>query len=175
MSSKTVEERIYDLGQKMKAKRHLQRILFGFGLGAAALIVTTGLWISDDYYTTVLASHLDHRPMFPHDWAWSFPYVFLFIAFITIAALWRVIQLSPPPFTARLYSLIAAGISIVAIAFQPVYWLLEKQVPSLQSLPADVFIWRAIWLTICTLLFAVSFVLCYRRLTSQSPSASPKL
>jgi hypothetical protein len=34
--------------------------------------------------------------MFPHDLAWSFPYVFLFIAFITVAALWRVIQLSPP-------------------------------------------------------------------------------
>jgi hypothetical protein len=153
----------------------LRKLLLGFGLAAAALIVTTGLWISDDYYTAVLDSHLDHPRMLPHDLAWSFPHVFLFIAFITIAALWRVIQLSPPPFTARLYSLIAAGISIVAIAFQPIYWLLEKQVPSLESPPAAVFVWRAIWLTICGLLFAVSFALCYRRLTSQSASPPTKL
>jgi hypothetical protein len=58
------------------AMKPLQKLLFDFSLAAAALIATAVLWITDDYYTTLFASHPDHRPMFPHSLAWSFPYVF---------------------------------------------------------------------------------------------------
>jgi hypothetical protein len=150
-----------------------------FSLAAAALIATAVLWITDDYYTTLFASHPDHRPMFPHSLAWSFPYVFLFVAVITGAALWRLILVSPPPFTGRQYPLLAVEISVVGIAFQPLNWMIRNLDLSSQSPHSDlagVLMWRAIWLAIWALLFGVFFfVFCYQRLTSQSASPTPRL
>jgi hypothetical protein len=95
MSSKTLDERIYDLGQKMKAKRHLQRILFGFGLGAAGLILTAVLWINDDYHTTLLASHPDYHPILPHNLAWPLPYIFVLFTLISLVGLCFLVLASP--------------------------------------------------------------------------------
>ena len=45
--------------------KHLRRVPFGFGLGAAGLILTAVLWINSDYYTTLLASHSGYHPVLP--------------------------------------------------------------------------------------------------------------
>ena len=169
MSSKTLEERIYDLSQRMKAKRHLQRILFGFGLGAAGLILTAVLWISDNYYATLLASHPDYHPILPHNLAWSLPYIFLLFTLISLAGLWLLILVSPQPFVApRQYLLVAVGMSVAAIAYQPVNWIFENHSNSPQGLhsdPASVFLWRSIWLASWAIVFGVCFVVfCYGRL-----------
>jgi hypothetical protein len=104
---------------------------------------------------------------------------FLFIAVLTGAALWRLILVSPPPFTGRQYPLLAVEISVVSIAFQPLNWMIRNLDLSSQSPHSDlagVVMWRGIWLAIWALLFGVSFfVFCYQRLTSQSASPTPRL
>jgi drug/metabolite transporter (DMT)-like permease len=177
MSSKTLDERIYDLGQKMKAKRHLQRILFGFGLGAAGLILTAVLWIKDDYYTTLLASHPDYHPILPHNLAWSLPYIFVLFTLISLVGLCFLVLASPPPFTGRQYLLIAVGMSVSAIAYQPVNWIYENHSNSPQGPHSDlagIFLSRSIWLASLAVVFGVCFfVFCYRRLRSQAAAPTP--
>jgi hypothetical protein len=63
--------------------KNLRTILFGFSLGAAGLILTAVLWINDDYYTTLLASHPGYHSILPHSLAWSLPYIFVLFTLIS--------------------------------------------------------------------------------------------
>jgi magnesium-transporting ATPase (P-type) len=159
--------------------KHLRRVLFGFGLGAAGLILTAVLWINSDYYTTLLASHPGYHPVLPHNLAWSLPYLFVLFTLLSLVSLWLLILASPPPFTGRQYLLIAVGVSVSAIAYQPVNWILENLSRSPQdphSNPAGIFLWRSIWLTTWAIVFGVCFFLfCYRRLRSQSEAPTPRV
>jgi hypothetical protein len=158
--------------------KRLQTLLFGFGLGAAGLILTAVLWINDDYYATLLASHPSYQPILPHNLAWFLPYIFVLFTLISLASLWLLILASPPPFAApRQYLLIAVGMSVSAIAYQPVNWIYENHSNSPQgphSDPAGIFLWRSIWLASWAIVFGVCFVVfCYRRLRSQAAAAPP--
>ena len=154
--------------------KHLRTILFGFSLGAAGLILTAVLWINDDYYTTLLASHPGYHPILPHSLAWCLPYLFVLFTLISLASIWLLILASPPPFTGRQYLLIAVGVSVSAIAYQPVNWIVENLSRSPQdphSNPAGIFLWRSIW----AIVFGVCFFLfCYRRLRSQAAAPTPR-
>ena len=151
----------------------LYRLLLGFSLAAAGVILAGVLWINDDYYKALVAGHPDHPIAFPHTLAWILPLFFVLSVFVALASLWLLIRL--PPYNWREPSLLLAGMGLVALAFQPINWIIHDQSSAPQDLhanPAGIALSRSVWLTIWAILTGVSFfVFCFRRLRASFRSA----